>query len=144
MNLSRPRFTVRSLMLVVVLVAVDFVIVRRMLETSSDIGIAYATLPMANALFLVAPWAWGGGAKRNFWFGFEIAGWLIVVLFGYLSHSHAQTFFRPANSVYPWITIKNIYIQTTYLFSIDCLVYTPPQILVAWLVGSMFARFKQV
>ena len=134
----------RLLMLVVVLVAVDFVIVRRMLETSSDIGIAFATLPMANALFLFAPRAWGGGAKRNFWFGFEIAGWLMVAMFGYLSHSHAQAFFRPANSVYPWITIKNIYIQNIYLFSIDCLAYTPPQILVAWLAGWMLARFKQV
>ena len=94
MNLPRPRFTVRLLMLVVVLVAVNFVIVRRMLETSGDIGIAFVTLPMANALFLVAPRVWGGGARRNFWFGFEIAGWLMVAMFGYLSHSHAQDFLR--------------------------------------------------
>ena len=65
-------------------------------------------------------------------------------LFGYLSHSHAQTFFAPANSVYPWINIQNIYIQNAYLFSVDCLVYTPPQILVAWLAGRTLARFKQV
>jgi hypothetical protein len=144
MNLPRPRFKVRLLMLVVILVAVDFGIVRRMLETASDIGIAFVTLPMANALFLVAPRAWGGGARRNFWFGFEIAGWLIVAFFGYLSHSHARTFFRPANAIYPWATIKNIYAKDIYLLSIDAVVYTPPQIVVAWFAGWMLARVKRV
>ena len=130
-------------MLVVVLVAVDFVIVRHMLEAPRDIGIAFVTLPMANALILVAPRAWSGGATRRFWIGFEIAGWLMVLLFGYLSHSHGATFFRPANSVYPWITIKNFYFQHIYLFSIDLVFYTPPQILVAWFVGWIIARLNQ-
>ena len=138
MNLPRPRFTVRSLMVIVVLVAVDFVIVRHMSEAPRDVGIAFVTLPMANALILVAPRAWGG-ATRRFWVGFEIAGWLMVLLFGYLSHSHGATFFRPANSVHPWATIQNIYIRNIYLFSVDCVVYTPPQVLVAWFVGWMFA-----
>jgi hypothetical protein len=127
-------------MVVIVLVAVDFAIVGGMQNSQIDIGIAFATLPMANILILVAPGAWGGSATRRFWLGFEVAGWLMTVLFVYLSYSHAAAFFRPANSVYPWNTIKPAYLRHTYLIILDLIVYTPPQILIAWFVGWVLAK----
>ena len=132
----------RRLMVVIVLVAVNFVIVGGMQNSQIDIGIAFATLPMANILILAAPGAWGGNATRRFWIGFEVAGWLMTVLFGYLSYSHGAAFFRPANSVYTWNTIKSAYMRHTYLLIIDLIFYTPPQILIAWLVGWVLAKYQ--
>jgi hypothetical protein len=131
----------RRLMVAVFLVAVDFAILRGMSDTSQDIGVAFVTLPMANALILVAARVRSGNRWSPFWIGFVVVGWFMVASFGYLSWSHGAKFFRAANSVYPWITIKNIYVQWVYLFSIDFIVYTPPQVLVAWFGGRMAARY---
>jgi hypothetical protein len=131
MKLLRPRISVRWLMLVVASVAINFAIVRGIRDTGIDIGIAFVTLPMASILLVAAPRAWGGDATRRFWIGFEIAGWSMAVLFGYLSHHNAAAFFRPANSVYPWNTIRNWEVQLLYLMFIDFISYAPPQVLVA-------------
>lgn len=135
--LSPPRFTVRSLMVAVVLVAVDFVVVRGMLDGDWDEGVAFATLPMTNILILAAPRVRRGGSVGRFWIGFAIAGWSVAVLSAYLAYRHGAIFFRPANAIYPWETIRDPYYQTTYLCFIDAIVYTPPQILVAWLSGRL-------
>jgi hypothetical protein len=142
MELLHPRMSVRWLMLVVVLVAINFAIIRGIRGTGIDIGIAFVTLPMASILLLAAPRAWGGDATRRFWIGFEIAGWSMVVLFGYLSHHNGAAFFRPANSVYPWGTIRNREFQLIYLMFIDFIFYTPPQVLVAWFTGRVLAKHQ--
>jgi hypothetical protein len=141
MKWPRYRITVRLLMVAVLLVAVDFAVVRSMSSANQDIGIAFVTLPTANALILVAGRVRSGDEWRPFWIGFEIVGWSVVALFGYLSWSHGAKFFRAANSVYPWTNITNRSVQLAYLFSIDFIVYTPPQILVGWVGGVMVARY---
>jgi hypothetical protein len=141
MKWPRYRMTVRLLMVAVLLVAVDFAVVRSMSSANQDIGIAFVTLPTANALILVAGRVRSGDEWRPFWIGFEIVGWSVVALFGYLSWSHGAKFFRAANSVYPWANITNPSVQFAYLFSIDFVVYTPPQILMAWFGGRMAARY---
>ena len=142
MRLPHPRISVRWLMLIVAVAAVNFAILRGMSSTNIDIGIAFATLPMASILLLAAPRAWGGNAARRFWIGFELAGWSMMLLFGYLSHSKGAGFFWPANSVYPWHTIRNRHIQFLYIIFIDFVVYTPPQVVVAWLVGRVLAKYQ--
>jgi hypothetical protein len=136
-----PRIGVRQLMLIVFLVAVDFTIVRVMYEAKRDLGIACVVLPMANLLVLVAPKAWGG-ASRPFWIGFEVAGWCSVGLFGYLSHFHGATFFQPANTLYPWATIRNPLAQWACIFVLDQICYTPPLVFLGWLGGRLLARFS--
>jgi hypothetical protein len=132
----------RRLMLVVALTAVNFAILRGVLTAGIDIGIAFVTLPMASILLLAAPRAWGGNTTRRFWIGFEMAGWSMVLLFGYLSHSKGSDFFWAANSVYPWNTIRNRHNQLLYIMLIDLIVYTTPQVVVAWLLGLAVAKYR--
>jgi hypothetical protein len=135
-----PRSTTRRLMVAVFLVAVDFAIVRGMSDANQDIGVSFVTLPMANLLILVAARVRSGHRWSPFWIIFEVVGWFMAALFGYLSWSRSAWFFGAANSVYPWVRIRNSYVQWLYLFSIDFIVYTPPQILAAWFGGRMAAR----
>ena len=72
---------------------------------------------MAGILLLAAPRVWGGNATRRFWIGFEMAGWSMALLFGYLSHSMGSDFFWAANSVYPWHTIRNWHIRLLYIMN---------------------------
>jgi hypothetical protein len=141
MKWPRPKMTIRLLMVAVFLVAVDFAVVRSMSNAHRDIGIAFVTLPMANVLILVATRVRSGNEWRPFWIGFEVVGWSMAALFGYLSWAHGAKFFWAANSVYPWATITNPSVQWAYLLSLDFIVYTPPQIVVAWFGGRMVARY---
>ena len=142
MRLPHPRLSVRWLILVVALAAINFAILRGISSWQFDKGIAFVTLPMANILFLLAPRSWGGTTTRRFWIGFEMAGWSMVLLFGYLSHSMGAGFFWVANSVYPWNTIRNWEVQLLYLMFIDFISYTPPQVVVAWFVGRVLAKYQ--
>jgi hypothetical protein len=142
MRLPRLRISMRWLMLVVALAAVNFAILRGVSTARIDIGIAFVTLPMASILLLAAPRAWGGNTTRRFWIGFEMAGWSMVLLFGYLSHSKGSGFFWAANSVYPWHTFHNRNIRLLYIILIDFIVYTTPQVVVAWLLGLAVAKYR--
>ena len=142
MRLPHLRISMHWLMLVVALAAVNFAILRGVSNGRIDIGIAFVTLPMAGMLLLAAPRVWGGNATRRFWIGFEMAGWSMALLFGYLSHSMDSDFFWAANSVYPWHTIRNWHIRLLYVMLIDFIVYTPPQVVVAWLVGLVVAKYQ--
>jgi hypothetical protein len=142
MRLPHLKISMHWLMLVVALAAVNFAILRGVSNGRIDIGIAFVTLPMASILLLAVPRAWGGNATRRFWIGFEMAGWSMALLFGYLSHSKGSDFYSAANSVYPWHTIRNWHIRFLYVMSIDFIVYTPPQVVVAWLVGLVVAKYQ--
>jgi hypothetical protein len=143
MKLPRLQITVRRLMAAVFLVAVNIAFAQSMLDINEDIGIIFVTLPMANILVLAAPRVWSGDATRAFWIAFEVAGWFMVVFFGYLSRAHGAVFFRPANGVYPWATIRNPYAQSTFLFVLDLIFYTPPQVMMAWCAGWIAARYQR-
>ena len=63
--------------------------------------------------------------------------------FGYLARWHGATFFELANSIYDWHRITDPYVQAAYLFAIDSVCYTPPQILAAWAGGRLAGRIAR-
>jgi hypothetical protein len=142
MRLPRVRFTVRRMMVAIFLVAADFAIVRWMWRGNIDIGIASVTLPMANLLILAALSAGKNNATRRFLAGFEIAGWLMVLAWGYLSRFHGEAFFRAVNATYPRSTSLNS-TQLACLMLVVTIVYTAPQLLAAWLAGRLSAAFSR-
>ncbi len=143
MKIPRLRFTVGRIMLAVAVVAIDFVTWRTAWHANRDMGVLYVTLPMASLLIMLAPEALGCGAARGFWIGFEVAGWSMVAVSWYLSQYHGALFFEPANSVYPWPEkIRNPVALTIYLFLLDLVVYTPPQVVTAWLGGRLVAGYR--
>jgi hypothetical protein len=86
--MRRHRFSIATLMLLVVLVALDCAAFRALTGPQNGLIanlIAYGILPMANILALGLPPLPGGrlvGARqRPFWVGFEVFGWAALFLF---------------------------------------------------------------
>jgi hypothetical protein len=81
-----PRFSIGSLMILVLVAALDAVAVRTLLRgISPSVNLALlGAVPMTNLLVLACfPWARRGPRRaeaRPLWFGFELFGWAAVVL----------------------------------------------------------------
>ena len=80
------RFSIGFLMVVVLLVAVDFGIVRGLCRSGGHAAaIGIVVVPMANLLILSGPKLRMANPTRSFWIGFEVAGWLATLAIGFLA-----------------------------------------------------------
>ncbi len=77
----RPRFSIFLLMAIVFFVATDIAIGRSLWDSPDPyVEIAVTTLPMINLLLLSLPKLRRSDSSRLYWMGFQIVGWLGVIL----------------------------------------------------------------
>lgn len=82
-----PRFSVASIMTIVVVAAIDFAAIRALDATNTVVGgmMAIGSMPMAGILVLGIPSLVKGlrdrGEIRPFLTGFEAAGWTVLLLY---------------------------------------------------------------
>jgi hypothetical protein len=133
-------FSTRLLMAIVILVGVDLAILKWMWGTDFNPGIALVTLPTLNVLLLVHPRLRSVNETRSFWVGFDVVGCCMAIAFGFLAWARGAVFFQPTHLLYPWASISNQDTRFALMFTVVVLLYTPPQVLAAWIGGRMWAR----
>ena len=141
------RFSIAFLMMIVLLVAADFAIVRALWNTHYPylIEIAILTLLMINLLFL-----FGGRVKEVrdgelYWLGFEAGGWVMVFLVASCTWIFPETVMSPVK----WVDTYDGMIPGTpaeiaFLISFSVVLYTMPQLLVATAAGLFFSKYRIV
>jgi hypothetical protein len=82
-----PRFSIASIMAIVVIAAIDFAAIRALDGTSAEWAglIAFGSLPMASILVIGIPSLvkgfWGRGKFHPFLIGFEVVGWTVLLAY---------------------------------------------------------------
>jgi hypothetical protein len=141
---AKGRFSIAWLMVVVSFLAIDIALVRAAYLRGSingpSAGYLAMVLPMANFLLLVLPKVRREVASRWFWVGFEVVGWVVIAILGYLDQYDKETLFIP----YEWLISFHFYpedsipdLVITYVFFV--VTHTPPQVLLALLGGRLTA-----
>jgi hypothetical protein len=144
MALAR-RFTIGTLMTVVLLVAADFGIVRTLWDTHRpQVGAAIVTLPMIDLLLLTMPRLRRSNPTRPFWGGFEVGGWIGVLISGLLAGAFPDMFFWPMSFVDRMIPSRCSAAGMTLSISIAVVLYTTPPLLIALLAGRLSAKYRVV
>lgn len=132
-------------MSVVLLVAVDFAIVRALWDTNGpQVGIAIFTLPMVSLLTLALPHLRANHAARPFWLGFELIGGTMVAFVAFVAWFHPHTFFWPMSLIER--NIPQWHEEARLGLSITCgvLLYTTPQLLAALIAGWLSGRYRVI
>jgi hypothetical protein len=151
MGLPHLRFTVSRLMIVVFILAINFAVFRVLRDANHDLGVVFVTLPMANILILSAPRAWRRNATRTYWIGFEVGGWLIGSVFWYWCR-YGPYFFWFVHSTEDWLVASvpswefmfHRYDGWLYQLALSVAIYTPPQIICAYVIGKLTAKCYEV
>lgn len=141
---SKRRFSIALLMTIVCFIATDIALMRAAFQKASrwgpSSGYLAIVLPMANLLLLVLPKLRRSHPERWFWIGFEVVGWGVIGVLGYMDQYAKMTLFIP----YEWMRSFNLYpflsapdVALTYAFFV--VLHTPPQLLLAWLGGRVSA-----
>ena len=145
----RPKWklSIALLMTTIGLVAADIAVVQAVWDGSGPSpGYLSMVLPMADGLILALPRLRRAGVVRNFWSGFEIVGWSMILILGVMDGYFKDALF------YPYLKLKNLLpspedspAHLAFGFGICIASSLPLQILVAWLGGwlaSFTARYK--
>lgn len=138
MTLSASRFSIRFLMVVVLLVAADFGIVRGLWGSPFPPGVALAVIPMANLLIL----AWPKSPARRFWVGFELVGWIVILTIVWLGFYGRQVLFAPMIRLEGMKIVPRESENLPLLIAEFIVIYTVPQVLLAWFGGWLSSRYK--
>jgi hypothetical protein len=140
------RFSIALLMAVVFFVAADFAIVKAYWWTSGpQVAIAVTTLPMINLLLLALPRVEAGREGRRFWAGFEVAGWIMVLIFGACNWIFLDDFLAPIE----WIDRQRWFARNSpagnaFIISCGVVIYTAPQLLAAMIGGWLAMGYRLV
>src|SRR6185312_15955258 len=125
------RFSIAWLMVVVLLIAADFAIVRGLWGFSGfGVAIAIFTLPMINLLLLAFGRVKEKGETGLYWLGFEVGGWCMVMLVAFCTSIAPDLVVSPVTWVddHDGITSTNP-AETIFLISFAVVLYTTPQLL---------------
>ena len=134
------RFTIGRLMVVVVLVAVDFAVVRAVWGSAPWVGIAITTLPTIDVLLLALPRLRAGNPSRPFWAGFEAAGWLAVAGLGGMIAADHELALWPIDRLWERWTALDEARRRAVLIPLAVAGYTAPLLLAAWAGGRLARR----
>jgi hypothetical protein len=140
------RFSIALLMAVVFFVAADFAIVRAYWNAPGpEVAVAVTTLPMINLLLLALPRLRAGREDRRFWAGFQVAGWMMVLVFGACNWIFEDDFIAPI----VWISQQGWFAPNSpagLAFNIACgvVIYTLPQLLAAMVGGWLALGYRLV
>ena len=139
------HFSIRLLMMAILLIAVDFAIVPKLNGGSFRIypATAVAILPMINLLILTLPRLRKRSKTRLYWSGFHGVGWLMVLMIGYLTAHDPNVFFAPVSwlEIHPPAILRETDLTIPVLFTLIIILYTTPQLLAAQLAGWLFVRY---
>jgi hypothetical protein len=137
--MMKKRFSISLLMLVVVMIAVDFAIIRECMF-GGPLELALAVLPSSNVLLLVLPNLRRADDFRRFWVMFEVVGWLmLLVVFAWFTWMDRDIVLAPITLFYGFHVP-----DTTDSFPSVLIVaiYMSPQLLVAWVAGWLNTRYQ--
>ena len=142
---AKARFSIAWLMVFVSFLAIDIALVRaaylRMSAYGPSAGYLALVLPMANILLLILPRLRSDVSRRWYWIGFQLVGWVVIAILGYLDQYYKMVLFIPYEWLrsfhfYPELSLPDLVI--TYIFFV--VTHTPPQLLLAFLGGRLTAR----
>jgi hypothetical protein len=135
------RFSIAWLMTIVLFLAVDIGLVRAAYGRNfagRSSGYLAIVLPMVNVLLMVFPRVNRSHPNRWFWRGFELVGWVVILILGFMDRKAKGTLFIPywwyrSFQLYPPESVTDLMI----VYSSFVVLYTPPQLLLAWLGGRI-------
>ena len=143
MMAASRRVSIALLMAVVFFLAVNLAIVRAVLELETAAILFFlATLPTANVLLLAAPRLRRGHPGRAFWLGFEVVGWPLTLAVGLLAWNFPGAFWWPLRFLEVLRPLASDLVAITIEIGSFVLLWTPPQLLVAWLAGLLSRRYR--
>jgi hypothetical protein len=154
MNL--PRFSIAWIMAIIVIVAIDFAVIRELDRTGTLVGglIAIGSLPMAGILMLGIPslvkGLSGQGKVRPFLNGFEGVGWTIMFVYTGSAIQFPESIAGQFESVFNflmkvmgWVAAdaSDASWQLFWLF-VSILIPLLPQLVIALIGGWLNQRFE--
>jgi hypothetical protein len=142
---SNAHFSIARMMIIVSFIAIDIALVRSAWVHYHSVlgrspGYLAIVLPMANLLLIVLPRLRRDHPARSFWIGFEVVGWGVILILGYMDARAKSILFIP----YEWLrsfdffpphSAPDIAIVETFFVA----VHTPPQLLLAFMGGRLAA-----
>jgi hypothetical protein len=147
----KSRFSIALLMMIVCFIAIDIALVQAAYGHAvlgRSAGYLAIVLPMANLLLLSLPKLKRSHPGRSFWIGFEVVGWGVIAILGYMDEYAKEILFIS----YEWIRSFQLYPPESapdlaMIYTFFVVFHTPPQLLLAWLGGRVsagLARFRVV
>jgi hypothetical protein len=145
---TQSRLSIARLMVVVSIVAIDCGILRAAWDNFIEIAVIF--LPTLNFMVLGFSKMWQSPKSRPFWIGFEVAATSLIGVIWLLIWIAPMFISYPAEwlSDNRWIylsdkKVHSAIIAVLYLTWI-AIFYALPQLLAAWFVGWLSARYRFV
>lgn len=136
------RFTIGRMMVAVLLVAVDFAVVRAVWGSAPWVGIAVTTLPTLNVLLLTIPSLRAGNPSRPFWAGFQAAGLLAAVALAGMIVADPNITLWPVERLWERLSAMVESRRRAVVITAAVLIYTTPLLLIGMAAGRLTARAR--
>jgi hypothetical protein len=145
-----PRFSIAWMMAIVVVVAIDFAVCAALSEMRSESAelILFCAMPMASLLMLGLPSIALACVRRGkihpFLVGFELMGWLLVVLCGVCAVLFRESFVYDIEIAISWFPLgANFNFWGGWLaFAYVVFVTLVPQLVLSLVAGCLCQRFE--